>query len=218
VARWQSTEPRRRWFVTHPGSGGTPARIMGPHPPRRDQEGGAGHQVHRRQQHAGCGVASCRQGSARRDHGEQGGCDEEGAHPPAGTPNGQREQAGADGKREKRGEGDQEGTSRRHGKPRTSTPSSASSTPTPRQRTQPDDPGACGQRSARSGSSARWRHRGSDRVRRRGRTDQAHLGSTEPREAPALDDGLTRRLRTSESATRLSTRCRAVATSSRWRP
>ncbi|MET0915877.1 MAG: hypothetical protein ABWY81_06720 [Jiangellaceae bacterium] len=54
------------------------------------------------------GVLNCRQGSARRDHGEQGGCDEEGAHPPAGTRNGQCEQAGADGEREKRGEGDQE--------------------------------------------------------------------------------------------------------------
>ena len=36
------------------------------------------------------------------------------------------------------------------------------------------------------------RHRDGVRVRRRRRPDQAHLGSTEPREAPALDDGLTR--------------------------
>ena len=38
----------------------------------------------------------------------------------------------------------------------------------------------------------RRRHRDGVRVRRRGRPDQAHLGSTQPRQAPALDDGLTR--------------------------
>jgi DNA-directed RNA polymerase specialized sigma24 family protein len=61
-----------------------------------------------------------------------------------------------------------------------------------RQGTQPDDPGAYGQRSARSGGPARRRHRDGVRVRRRRRQDQAHLGSTQPRQAPALDDRLTR--------------------------
>ena len=53
-------------------------------------------------------------------------------------------------------------------------------------------PGAHGQRPARPGGSARRRHRDGVRVRRRRRPDQAHLGSTQPRETPALDDGLTR--------------------------
>jgi hypothetical protein len=48
------------------------------------------------------------------------------------------------------------------------------------------------QRSARAGGSARRRHRDSVRVRRRRRPDQAHLGHPQPRQAPALDGGLTR--------------------------
>ena len=57
---------------------------------------------------------------------------------------------------------------------------------------QRDDPGARGQRPARSGGSARRRHRDGARVRHRRRPDQAHLGSTQPRQAPALDGALTR--------------------------
>ena len=52
-----------------------------------------------------------------------------------------------------------------------------------------DVPGAHGQRPARSGGRAGRRHRDRVRVRRRGRPDQAHLGGTQPREAPSLDDG-----------------------------
>ena len=55
-----------------------------------------------------------------------------------------------------------------------------------------DDPGAFGEWSARSGGSARWRHRDGDGLRHRRRPDQAHLGGTEPRQAPALDHELTR--------------------------
>ena len=54
-----------------------------------------------------------------------------------------------------------------------------------------DDPGAHGQRPARPGRPARRRHRDGVRVRHRGRPDQAHLGGTQPRQAPALDGGLT---------------------------
>ena len=57
----------------------------------------------------------------------------------------------------------------------------------------PDDPGAHGQRPARPGGSARRRHRDGVRVRRRRRPDHAHLGRTQPRQAPALDDRLIRR-------------------------
>ena len=56
---------------------------------------------------------------------------------------------------------------------------------------QHDVPGAHGQRPARPGGPARRRHRDGVRVRRRRRPDQAHLGSTQPREAPALDGALT---------------------------
>jgi DNA-directed RNA polymerase specialized sigma24 family protein len=48
------------------------------------------------------------------------------------------------------------------------------------------------QRQARPGGPARRRHRDGVRVRRRGRPDHAHLGRTQPRETPSLDDGLTR--------------------------
>ena len=58
---------------------------------------------------------------------------------------------------------------------------------------QPDVPGTHGQRPARPGGPARRRHRGRVRVRHRRRPDQAHLGRTQPREAPALDDKLRRR-------------------------
>src|SRR5262249_13047405 len=58
--------------------------------------------------------------------------------------------------------------------------------------TRPDDLGAHGQRPARAGRPATRRHRDGVRVRGRGRPDQAHLGSTQPRQAPALDHGLTR--------------------------
>ena len=61
---------------------------------------------------------------------------------------------------------------------------------------QHDVPGAHGQRPARSGGSAGRRHRDGVRVRRRRRPDQAHLGGTQPREAPSLDDELTRAART----------------------
>jgi DNA-directed RNA polymerase specialized sigma24 family protein len=47
--------------------------------------------VHRRQQHTGRGVLRGKQGSACRNHGDQGGCAEDGAHPPAGTPSGQED-------------------------------------------------------------------------------------------------------------------------------
>ena len=57
---------------------------------------------------------------------------------------------------------------------------------------QPDDPGAHGQRPARPGGPAKRRHRDGVRVRRRRRPDHAHLGRTQPRQAPALDDALTR--------------------------
>ena len=50
-----------------------------------------------------------------------------------------------------------------------------------------DDPGAYGQRPARPGGPAGRRHRDGVRVRRRGRPDQAHLGGTQPREAPAVE-------------------------------
>jgi hypothetical protein len=56
---------------------------------------------------------------------------------------------------------------------------------------QRDVPGAHGQRPARSGGPARRRHRDGVRVRRLRRPDHAHLGHTQPREAPALDDALT---------------------------
>ena len=71
------------------------------YPPRGDQERGASHQVHRRQQHAGRGVLRDRQGSACGDHCDHGGCDEDGAHPTAGAPNGEGEQALANGEGEK---------------------------------------------------------------------------------------------------------------------
>jgi len=58
--------------------------------------------------------------------------------------------------------------------------------------TQHDDPGAHRQRPARAGGPARRRHRDGVRVRRRRRPDQAHLGGTQPRQTPSLDDGLTR--------------------------
>jgi hypothetical protein len=45
---------------------------------------------------------------------------------------------------------------------------------------QRDDPGAYGQRPARSGRPARRRHRDRLRVRRRRRPDHAHLGSAQP--------------------------------------
>jgi hypothetical protein len=48
------------------------------------------------------------------------------------------------------------------------------------------------QRPAQPGGSARQRHRDGVRVRRRRRADQAHLGRAQPREAPPLDDELTR--------------------------
>src|SRR5262249_5214092 len=57
--------------------------------------------------------------------------------------------------------------------------------------TWPGDPGAHGQRPARPGGSAGQHHGGRVRVRRGRWQDQAHLGSAQPREAPALDDGLT---------------------------
>ena len=53
-------------------------------------------------------------------------------------------------------------------------------------------PGTHGQRPARPGGPARRRHRDRVRVRRRRWPDQAHLGRAQPRETPALDDGLTR--------------------------
>ena len=53
-----------------------------------------------------------------------------------------------------------------------------------------DVPGTHRQRPARPGRPARRRHRDGVRVRRRRRPDQAHLGRPQPREAPALDDGL----------------------------
>ncbi len=56
---------------------------------------------------------------------------------------------------------------------------------------QHDVPGTHGQRPARPGGSAGRRHRDGVRVRGRRRPDQAHLGGTQPREAPSLDDGLT---------------------------
>ena len=57
--------------------------------------------------------------------------------------------------------------------------------------TRPDAPGTHRQRPARPGRSAGRRHRDGVRVRHRRRPDQAHLGNTQPRQAPALDDGLT---------------------------
>jgi RNA polymerase sigma-70 factor, ECF subfamily len=57
---------------------------------------------------------------------------------------------------------------------------------------QHDVPGTRGQRPARAGGSARRRHRDGIRVRRRRWPDQAHLGSAQPRETPALDEWLTR--------------------------
>jgi RNA polymerase sigma factor (sigma-70 family) len=56
---------------------------------------------------------------------------------------------------------------------------------------QRDDPGAHGQRPARPGRSAGRRHRGGAGIRRRRRPDPPHLGHTQPRQAPALGDGLT---------------------------
>ena len=58
--------------------------------------------------------------------------------------------------------------------------------------TRPDAPGPDCQRPARSGGSARRRHRGGIRVRARRRPDQAHQGSTQPGQAPALGGRLTR--------------------------
>ena len=58
--------------------------------------------------------------------------------------------------------------------------------------TRPHGPRAHGQRPARPDHSARPRHRGSVGLRPGRPADQAHLGSTQPRETPALDDGLTR--------------------------
>ena len=49
-------------------------------------------------------------------------------------------------------------------------------------------PRAHGQRPARSGRSTRQHHRGGLRIRRRRRADQTPLGSTQPRQAPFLDD------------------------------
>ena len=49
-----------------------------------------------------------RPGSACRDHGNQGCCDEDRAHPPAGTSNRQGEQARADRERKKRGQDNQD--------------------------------------------------------------------------------------------------------------
>jgi DNA-directed RNA polymerase specialized sigma24 family protein len=46
------------------------------------------------------------------------------------------------------------------------------------------------QRPARPGGPAGRHHRDGVRVRRRRRPDQAHLGHPQPRQAPALDDGL----------------------------
>ena len=57
--------------------------------------------------------------------------------------------------------------------------------------TWPDPPGAHGQWPARPDRPARRRHRDGVRVRGRRRPDQAHLGRTQPRETPALDDKLT---------------------------
>src|SRR6266571_3784797 len=57
---------------------------------------------------------------------------------------------------------------------------------------QHDAPRAHGQRPARHGRSGRRRHRDGVRVRRHRRPDQTHLGSTQPRETPALDHELTR--------------------------
>ena len=58
-------------------------------------------------------------------------------------------------------------------------------------RTRPDDPGTHRQRTARPGRPARRPHHGRGRVRGRRRPDQAHLGRTQPRETPALDNRLT---------------------------
>jgi hypothetical protein len=61
-------------------------------------------------------------------------------------------------------------------------------------------------------------HRDGVRVRRRRRPDQAHLGSTESRETPALDDRLIRRSRATGSFSRRragwpASYCRPVVTS-----
>ena len=58
---------------------------------------------------------------------------------------------------------------------------------------QPDVHRTHGQRPARPGRSARRRHRRRVRVRHRWRPDQAHLGHTQPRQAPALDGKLGQR-------------------------
>jgi hypothetical protein len=58
--------------------------------------------------------------------------------------------------------------------------------------TQREDPGAYGRRSARPGGPAGRRHRDGVRVRHRRRQDHAHLGNTQTRQAPALDDWLAR--------------------------
>ena len=67
----------------------------------------------------------------------------------------------------------------------------------PRRQNTPEryDPGAHGQRPARPGRSTGRRHRRGVCVRGRRRMDHPHVGHTQPRQTPALDDVLTRVLR-----------------------
>ena len=58
----------------------------------------------------------------------------------------------------------------------------------------PDPPGTHRQRPARPDRPAKRRHRDGVRVRHHRRPDHPHLGHTQPRQAPPLDDTLTRAL------------------------
>jgi hypothetical protein len=104
-----ATLTTRSGWIRIAGSGGSsaPARPR-TSTPRGRHEGDAGDQVHRRQQCAGRGVVRRRQGSAGRHDGDHGSRGHHDAHPPAGTPSGQREDRRADGERQQRGQDHQD--------------------------------------------------------------------------------------------------------------